>query len=85
MRLGYLPCSLPCSPAAGWGQQSSCSEAVGSGQQKFVVCLQMCAKDACCTTQCKLKPGSKCSLGLCCERCQVRCVCPCWELMQASR
>ncbi|XP_072213061.1 disintegrin and metalloproteinase domain-containing protein 18-like isoform X2 [Excalfactoria chinensis] len=31
-----------------------------------------CAKDACCTKQCKLKPGSKCSLGLCCEKCQFK-------------
>ncbi|XP_042742192.1 disintegrin and metalloproteinase domain-containing protein 32-like [Lagopus leucura] len=31
-----------------------------------------CAVDACCTTQCKLKPGSECSLGLCCEKCQFK-------------
>lgn len=59
--------------------------AVGSRQQKLVVCLQVCAKDACCTRQCKLKPGSMCSLGLCCEKCQVRCVCLCWEVRKASR
>ncbi|XP_015738634.1 disintegrin and metalloproteinase domain-containing protein 32-like isoform X1 [Coturnix japonica] len=32
----------------------------------------VCAKDACCTRQCKLKPGSMCSLGLCCEKCQFK-------------
>ncbi|XP_042691123.1 disintegrin and metalloproteinase domain-containing protein 2-like [Centrocercus urophasianus] len=31
-----------------------------------------CAADACCTTQCKLKPGSECSLGLCCAKCQFK-------------
>ncbi|XP_021230389.1 disintegrin and metalloproteinase domain-containing protein 32-like [Numida meleagris] len=31
-----------------------------------------CAKDACCTAQCKLKPGTKCSLGPCCEKCQFK-------------
>ncbi|OXB75069.1 UNVERIFIED_CONTAM: hypothetical protein H355_015430 [Colinus virginianus] len=42
------------------GEQCDCGGAVA------------CARDACCTTQCKLKPGSKCSLGLCCEKCQIR-------------
>ncbi|XP_019478194.1 disintegrin and metalloproteinase domain-containing protein 32-like isoform X1 [Meleagris gallopavo] len=42
------------------------------GSDAFLVCLQACAKDVCCTTQCKLKPGTKCSLGLCCEKCQFK-------------
>ncbi|XP_052557801.1 disintegrin and metalloproteinase domain-containing protein 18-like [Tympanuchus pallidicinctus] len=41
-------------------------------EQKLIVCLQACAVDACCTTQCKLKPGSECSLGLCCAKCQFK-------------
>uniref|UniRef100_A0A8D0GYT7 Uncharacterized protein n=1 Tax=Sphenodon punctatus TaxID=8508 RepID=A0A8D0GYT7_SPHPU len=30
-----------------------------------------CKKDKCCSETCTLKPGAKCSTGLCCHNCQV--------------
>ncbi|KAM9175020.1 disintegrin and metalloproteinase domain-containing protein 18-like [Mergus octosetaceus] len=48
------------------GEQCDC------GSEGFTVCLQACAVDKCCTSQCKLKPGMKCSSGRCCENCQFK-------------
>ncbi|XP_009080680.1 PREDICTED: disintegrin and metalloproteinase domain-containing protein 32-like, partial [Acanthisitta chloris] len=33
---------------------------------------QRCLKNKCCTETCQLKPGAKCSSGLCCKKCQFR-------------
>lgn len=53
------------------GMAARAGEEMGS-REGFMVCLQACAVDKCCTSQCKLKPGVKCSSGQCCENCQVR-------------
>nr|XP_009680391.1 PREDICTED: disintegrin and metalloproteinase domain-containing protein 18-like isoform X3 [Struthio camelus australis] len=45
---------------------------VERGEQCDCGSLQMCAKDKCCTPQCKFKQGMKCSSGLCCENCQFK-------------
>ncbi|NXK28106.1 ADA32 protein, partial [Arenaria interpres] len=31
-----------------------------------------CLKDKCCSERCQLKPGAKCSSGLCCKKCQFK-------------
>ncbi|KAM9266249.1 disintegrin and metalloproteinase domain-containing protein 32-like [Morus bassanus] len=48
------------------GEQCDC------GGAEFLVCLQACALDKCCTPQCNFKRGMKCSFGLCCENCQFK-------------
>ncbi|KAM6113316.1 disintegrin and metalloproteinase domain-containing protein 32-like [Phoenicopterus ruber ruber] len=48
------------------GEQCDC------GAAEFLVCLQACALDKCCTPQCNFKQGMKCSLGVCCENCQFK-------------
>ncbi|XP_064353768.1 disintegrin and metalloproteinase domain-containing protein 32-like isoform X1 [Dromaius novaehollandiae] len=45
---------------------------VERGEQCDCGSVEACAKDKCCTPQCKFKQGMKCSLGLCCENCQFK-------------
>uniref|UniRef100_A0A8B9NZK8 ADAM metallopeptidase domain 32 n=1 Tax=Apteryx owenii TaxID=8824 RepID=A0A8B9NZK8_APTOW len=45
---------------------------VERGEQCDCGSVETCAKDKCCSPQCKFKQGMKCSSGLCCENCQVR-------------
>ncbi|XP_062452663.1 disintegrin and metalloproteinase domain-containing protein 18-like [Rhea pennata] len=45
---------------------------VERGEQCDCGSVEACAKDKCCTPQCKFKPGMKCSSGLCCENCQFK-------------
>ncbi|XP_066839710.1 uncharacterized protein [Anser cygnoides] len=42
------------------------------GEQCDCGSVAACAVDKCCTSQCKLKPGVKCSSGRCCENCQFK-------------
>uniref|UniRef100_A0A8B9T3V8 ADA32 protein n=1 Tax=Anas platyrhynchos TaxID=8839 RepID=A0A8B9T3V8_ANAPL len=42
------------------------------GEQCDCGSVAACAVDKCCTSQCKLKPGVKCSSGQCCENCQFK-------------
>ncbi|XP_074899520.1 disintegrin and metalloproteinase domain-containing protein 32-like isoform X1 [Buteo buteo] len=42
------------------------------GEQCDCGAAEACALDKCCTPQCNFKPGVKCSLGLCCEKCQFK-------------
>uniref|UniRef100_A0A8B9UZD4 ADAM metallopeptidase domain 32 n=1 Tax=Anas zonorhyncha TaxID=75864 RepID=A0A8B9UZD4_9AVES len=63
-RRGPLPRAAVCGNGVmEHGEQCDCG---------FTVCLQACAVDKCCTSQCKLKPGVKCSSGQCCENCQFK-------------
>ncbi|KAM4644859.1 disintegrin and metalloproteinase domain-containing protein 2-like [Amazona ochrocephala] len=49
------------------GEQCDCGS-----MERFLMCLQECALDQCCTPQCLLKPGVECSSGLCCQNCQFK-------------
>uniref|UniRef100_A0A8B9S3W1 ADAM metallopeptidase domain 32 n=1 Tax=Apteryx owenii TaxID=8824 RepID=A0A8B9S3W1_APTOW len=45
---------------------------VERGEQCDCGSVETCAKDKCCSPQCKFKQGMKCSSGLCCENCQFK-------------
>ncbi|XP_042657379.1 LOW QUALITY PROTEIN: disintegrin and metalloproteinase domain-containing protein 2-like [Tyto alba] len=75
---GAEECSVPALPSApprllvGRSGVSASSRGKICCKERFLVCLQACALDKCCTPQCNFKPGMKCSLGLCCENCQFK-------------
>nr|XP_021154595.1 disintegrin and metalloproteinase domain-containing protein 32-like [Columba livia] len=45
---------------------------VDPGEQCDCGTAESCLLDNCCTPQCTFKPGVKCSVGLCCEKCQLK-------------
>ncbi|XP_004682571.1 PREDICTED: disintegrin and metalloproteinase domain-containing protein 25-like [Condylura cristata] len=45
---------------------------VEEGEECDCGCINECAKDPCCQSDCTLSPGSTCAFGLCCKYCKLR-------------